>query len=346
MSERQSATAVAADHAAPLTAGADGYTVTFHGLPSSADAAARSMLRLLLPMLGNRWLIGPSSASDVVILEPEALAALRNTAAARDDTLYVLLSRDAALASGAFATLPRPLNSARLVELLHLAQEELDRRMLRPDNTVLARVDEDEDAVDLDARGERTTMRDALGNVLQDRSPPVMLRDPQREPILWLLPALGFATHLRSNHLADLIRTNAPVDVITLDGQETLRLRGRHKFAPRSKLEWIYWLAGSDGKIRPGLTVSHRYQLRKYPDFAVLPHYRGDVRMASLLKTEPMTVGELAQRAGVRLETACHFVNACWALGLLGDPAARAAPAGADAGVRIAASQSEALLAA
>lgn len=324
---------------------ADGYTVTFHGLPSSADAAARSMLRLLLPMLGNRWLIGQSIQSDVVILEPEALATLRSTAAARDDTLYVLLSRDTALSFGAFATIPRPLNSARLVELLHLAQEELDRRMLRPDNTVLAEADEGEDAADLDTRCEQTTMRDALGTVLQDRSRVVLLRDSQREPILWLLPDLGFATHLRSNHLADLIRTNAPVDLIRLDGQEALRLHGRHKFAPLSKLEWIYWLAGSDGQIRPVLTVSHPYQLRKYPDFAVLPHYRGDVRMASLLKAEPLTVGELAQRAGVRLETACHFVNACWALGLLGDPAAaRATSAGADAAARIAAKEPEALL--
>jgi hypothetical protein len=342
MSELRSENAVSADYA-----GADGYTVTFHGLPANADAAARSMLRLLLPMLGNRWRIGQTIHSDVVILEPEELAKLRSKEAAQDDTLYVLLSRDTALPFGAFTTIPRPLNSARLVEMLHLAQEELDRRMLRPDNTVLAQVDEGADAVDLDARCEQTTMRDALGSVLQHRSWPVLLRDSQREPILWLLPDLGFATHLRSNHLADLIRTNAPVDLIRLEAHEALRLHGRHKFAPVSKLEWIHWLAGSDGQIRPGLTVSHPYRLRKYPDFAVLPHYRGDVRMASLLKAEPMTVGELAQRAGVRLETACHFVNACWALGLLGDPAAaRATSSAVDAGARSETKQTDALLAA
>lgn len=52
----------------------------------------------------------------------------------------------------------------------------------------------------------------------------------------------------------------------------------------------------------------------------MLPHHRSDVLMASLLKSEPLTVGELAKRANVRLETACNFVNACWALGYLGDP--------------------------
>ncbi len=219
--------------------------------------------------------------------------------------------------------------------------------MLRPDNTVLADVDGGEDGDNLDGRCVRMTMRSTISEALQDKSRAFAMRDPQREPILWLLPALGFATHLRSNHLADLIRTNAPVDVIKLDEQEALRLHGRHKFAPLSKLGWIYWLAGSDGQIRPGLTVSHRYQLRKYPDFAMLPHYRGDVRMASLLKVEPMTIGELAQRAGVRLETACHFVKACWALGLLGDPAARATSAGSDAGARVeTTTQTEALLAA
>ena len=39
--------------------------------------------------------------------------------------------------------------------------------------------------------------------------------------------------------------------------------------------------------------------------------------MVSLLKAAAMTVGLLAERADVRLETAVNFVNACCALGYL-----------------------------
>ncbi len=135
-----------------------------------------------------------------------------------------------------------------------------------------------------------------------------------------MLPGKGFTTRLRSSDLADLIRANAQVDLVELNDTERVALDDGRPFEPMKKLQWIYWLTGSNGEIRPELKVSHPYQLRKYPDFAVLPHHRSDVLMASLLKSEPLTVGELAKRANVRLETACNFVNACWALGYLGDP--------------------------
>jgi hypothetical protein len=301
----------------------DALTVSFHGLPGGADAAARSMLRLLLPMLGNRWQIAQSGDSDVVILEADTLAALRSSGAARDDTLYVVFSRDSALPPGAFATIQRPLNSGRLVEMLNAAQDALEERMLHPANTTFAEEVADDTLEGEKERSTRTTIRSAIGRVLEDTSIAVALRDLQGVMVVTVLPELGYSTPLRSNALADLIRMNAEVDVVDLNDSERVTLGERLKLAPLEKLQWIYWLAGSDGKIRPGLTVSHRYQLRKYPNFSVLPHYRGDVRMASLLKTQALTVGELAQRAGVRLETACHFVNACWALGYLGDPALR-----------------------
>ena len=41
------------------------------------------------------------------------------------------------------------------------------------------------------------------------------------------------------------------------------------------------------------------------------------VVIASLLKAAALTVGQLAQRADVRLETAVNFFNACCALGYL-----------------------------
>ncbi len=310
----------------------DPFTVAFYGLTKNADAAARSMLRLLLPMLGNRWRGAESDRSDVVILEARTLAEMREAASTRDDTLYIVFSEDESPPPGAFATVQRPLNSARLVELLHAAQAELEKRSGVLGNTTVTTCDGDgastssSVASEEEKRSVRTSMRTAIRWALKDKARAVAVRDLKQAKILTLLPGVGFTSRLRSNDLANLIRADKQVDLVDLNETEKAALRTRRTFAPLRKLEWIYWLAGSNGEIRPELKVSRRYQLRKYPDFAVLPHYRADVVMASLLKSEPMSVGDLAQRAGVRLETACNFVNACWAIGYLTHVSEHAAP--------------------
>ncbi len=285
------------------------------------------MLNLLLPMLGNRWRGAESSRSDVVILEPESLVQLQASRAASADTLYIVFSDEASPPPGAFSTIQRPLNSSRLVELLHMAQAELEKRSgLLGNTTINAPSGNSADAHVLE-RSIRTSMRTAVRWALQDKSRAVTVQDLKQARIFSVLPDKGFTSRLQSNDLADLIRANKPVDLVELNEKEKASLRERRTFESLKKLEWTYWLTGSNGEIRPELRVSRQYQLRKYPDFALLPHYRSDVRMASLLKANPMTVGKLAEHAGVRLETACNFVNACWALGYLGDPKAHAAPA-------------------
>ena len=299
----------------------DPLTVAFHGLPKNADAAARSMLRLLLPLLGNRWRAAESPDSDVLILEAETLAEMRRSKSAREETLYIVFADENTPPTDAFATIQRPLNSARLVELLHMAQAELEKRSGLFGNTTVV-TPGDSSSGQPPERSIRTSMRIAVRWTLQDMRRAVTFQHLDQAKILSAIPGVGFTTRLRSNALADLIRANKPVDLIELSEAEKNALRERRSFEPFSKLEWIYWLTGSGGVIHPELKVSRKYQLRKYPDFAVLPHYHSDVRMASLLKAEPMTVGELAQHAGVRLETACNFVNACSALGFLGRPKA------------------------
>ena len=285
------------------------------------------MLRLLLPMLGGHWQSSESSTSDVVILEAETLAELRGAGAAKMETLYVAFGDDGPAPEGAFATIQRPLNSARLVELLHMAQAELEKRSgLHGNTTINPTAGNSADAQTLE-RSIRTSMRTAVRWTLQDKKRAVTVQDLKQVKLFSVLPAMGFTTRLLWNDLADLIRANKPVDLVELNQKEQLALLEKRNFDPLTKLEWTYWLTGSNGEIRPELKVSRRYQLRKYPDFAGLPHYRADVRMASLLKAEPLTVGDLAHRADVRLETACNFVNACWALGYLGDPGARSASA-------------------
>ena len=295
------------------------YSVAFQGLPKNAEASARSMLMLLLPMLGKRWQLGEASKSDVVILEAEALSELNRAGSARYVALYVVFEESAAPPANAFGTVRRPLNSSRLVEVLHKAQAELERRASGMGETTNVASRFGRDSAELS--GIHTSIRTAIRWALQDRlhASTVMSRTQGR--ILSLLPGKGYSTRLRSSEIADLIRSNNQIIVLVLSDKERAELSNKLRtFEPLAKLEWIYWLTGSNGELRPELRVTRRYRMLRWPDFSRLPHYRADVRMASLLKADALTVGELAKRADVRLETACNFVNACWSVGVLETP--------------------------
>jgi hypothetical protein len=306
------------------------FTVAFHGVTKSSEAAARSMLRLLLPMLGNRWRIGEATTSDVVILDAGSLEELNRTEAAREAALYIVFDDSGTPPANAFCVIHRPLNSARTIEVLHKAQAELERRRDGTSATTTLPLGLGAEATGGE-RGIHTSIRTAVRWVLQDALSAVTVMSQRDSKIFSALPNRGFTSRLTLTELADLMRKNEPVKLLNLteDEQKALLERKRH-FEPVLKLDWIYWLTGTNGELRPELNVSKPYRLRQWPDFSRLPHYRSDVRMASLLKAEALTVGQLAERAGVRLETACNFVNGCAALGLL----AGARPPVDDADVR------------
>lgn len=296
------------------------YSVAFHGITRSAEAAARSMLRLLLPMLGNHWTFADATASDVVILEARALEELNRAGSARASALYIVFADSGPPPPNTFCVIQRPMNSARTIEVLHKAQAELERRTSGAPTTVLTSGSVGDEPA-LAERAIRTSIRTAIRWTVQDPSRAVTLMKENDTKILSALPDRGFTSRLSAAELADLIRRNEPVKLLNLTEEERGALLARKRnFDPLVKLEWIFWLTGSNGDLRPELHVSKPYRLRKWPDFARLPHYRADVRMASLLKAEALTVGQLAERAGVRLETACNFVNACAALNFLASP--------------------------
>jgi hypothetical protein len=292
------------------------YSVAFHGLPKPAEASARSMLTLLLPMLGHRWRLGEATTSDVVILEDGTLGELTRTGAARPGALYVVFEGSNPPPANAFCMVRRPLTSSRLIEVLNKAQAELERSAggMGETTNVASRFGRDSTEVN----GIHASMRSAIRWALQDQSHASTVMGGTQERILSVLPGKGFSTRLSAPQIADLIRSNGQVILLVLNSEEQAELSVKlRKFEPLAKLEWIYWLTGSDGELRPELYVTKPYRLQRWPDFSRLPHYRADVHMASLLKAEAMTIGELAKRANVRLETACNFVNACWSVGVL-----------------------------
>ncbi len=303
------------------------FSVAFHGVTKSSETAARSMLRLLLPMLGNRWRIGEADGADVIILESGALEELNRAGTARGDALYIVFDDSGPPPANAFCVIHRPLTSARMIEVLHKAQAELEQRRggMSPTTTLPAGLGDDAGA---NERGIRTSIRTAVRWVLQDAMSAVTVLNVRETKIFSALPKRGFTSRLTLTEIAELMRRNEPVRLLNLTEEEQQALADRKRnFEPLLKLEWIYWITGTGGELRPELHVSKPYRLRQWPDFSRLPHYRADVRMASLLKAEALTVGQIAERAGVRLETACNFVNGCAALGLLGSARPRSEPA-------------------
>ena len=296
------------------------FSLAVHGQTRNAKVAAESMLKLLAPMLGNRWRMDEAPASDVVLLDAATLDELSRAGIARPDALYVVFEESTPPPARAFATVRRPLNSSSLIEVLHMAQAELERHKGgNPESPAVGRGLGKEPA---DVRRIDAPIRTAVLGVLQDRSTAVAVMDLTQAHVFSVLPDVGFTSRLDSSEIAGLIRSNAPVTVLTLsEVQRTLLLRKQSKYYPLKKLEWIYWLAGSNGELRPELDAATPYRLSRWPDFSRLPHFRADVRMASLLKADALAIGELSERAGVRFETAVNFVNACWSLGLLVPPA-------------------------
>jgi hypothetical protein len=293
----------------------DTFSLAIQGQPKNATVAAESMLKLLLPMLGNRWQIGEASSSDVVILDVATLNELNHTGAVRPTALYVVFEGSTPPPANAFSTVRRPLNSSSLIEVLHKAQAELERRKSgNAKTTIVAHV------LDMDStepRGIQASMRAAVRWTLQRRSTAATVMSLKQTRIFSVLPDLGFTTRLDSSEIAGLIRSNGQVTVLILNDEEKAELVKQRKYYPFKKLEWIYWLAGSNGELRPELNAATPYRLQRWPDFSRLPHFRADVCMASLLKADALEVRELSERAGVRFETAVNFVNACWSLGML-----------------------------
>jgi hypothetical protein len=294
----------------------DTHSLAIQGQPRNVGVAVESMLNLLLPMLGNRWRMGEASTSDVVMVDAATLDELNRTGQARASALYVVFEEPTPPPANALCTVRRPLSSSGLVEALHRAHAELTRRRNGSPVTTVVAPGFDKDSTEV--RGIRASMRAAVRWALQRRSTAATVLSPAQATIFSVLPGQGFTSRLDSSEIAGLIRSNGQVTVLILNDAEQAELLGKQrKYYPFKRLEWIYWLAGSNGELRRELNATTPYRLSRWPDFSRLPHFRADVCMASLLKADALTIGDLSERAGVRRETAINFVNACWSLGLL-----------------------------
>lgn len=302
------------------------FTITIRGLPAHSTAALRSMLSLLDPALGARWSVVDSGKADVALLPAEAFAAIDSNRDAEALPLLIALGADQSRPPQACALLRKPVTPARLVEALALAEALIGQAAKRRDGLSTMPILQQLDAqrrlapATLDARV-RTALRAATFRLLQTPIAATLI-DEARTALYTALPGLGFTTRLTPAEFVGLFRANPSVVLLELAPAEQAALSNAREFRSLRELEWTFWITSRSPWLRPELNAHTRYRLRRWPDFGRLPHYQGDVRMASFLMSQPLTLSELQQRLSLRAETAMNFLNAAFGMGLLVDAAA------------------------
>lgn len=308
------------------------FTITVSAMPAQSVVALRSMLHLLDSALGARWQVVDKPPADVVLLPADTLARLNGVAGAPGELpLYLALGNDELRPSNAYTLLRRPITPPRLVEALNLAEGLIDRLRGPQDEIQTVPLIESFHSVSaealvpatFDARV-RTSLRAATWRLLQDPIAATLIND-QRVSIFSHLPGHGYHTRLTPSEFAQVFRDNSPAVLLELSKGEREALKMARDFKPLRELEWVFWLCNKSTWLRPELSADKRYRLRRWPDFGRLPHYQGDLRLASFLMSQPLALTELRERACVPLETAMNFLNATYAVGVLADATEKAA---------------------
>ncbi|HUL66790.1 MAG TPA: hypothetical protein VLW55_19480 [Burkholderiaceae bacterium] len=313
-------------------------TLTLRGLPPHTATALRSMLVLLDSALGARWRLMDAPIADVILVPGERMAEIRKAGSEVEVPLLLALTSDSVCPPGAFAVLKRPVTPAHLVEVLQLAEQLVERARASDEGILTVPLIESLDPggrlapQTFDARL-RTTLRAATWRLFQ--SPvAVTVLDDRRDSIYSFLPARGFTTRLSTAELAAAFRANPPAVFVELSAAEQTAMARAREFRNPKELEWTFWISNGQPRLRPELDLVRRWKLKRWPDFGRLPHYHADVRMASALMAQALTLHELCDVAKARDETAINFLNATFTLGALAEDTAPetsgAAPAESD----------------
>jgi hypothetical protein len=304
-------------------------TLTLRGLPTHTAAALRSMLALLDSALGARWRLMDAPIADVILVPGERMSEIRKSGPEEELPLLLALTSDNVCPPGAFAVLKRPVTPAHLVEVLQLAETLVERARASDEGMLTVPLIES-----LDPGGRlapesfdhrlRTTLRAATWRLFQ--SPvAVTVLDDRRDSIYSFLPSRGFTTRLTSAELAAAFRSNLPAVFVELSSAEQTAMARAREFRNPKELEWTFWISNGAPRLRPELDLVRRWKLKRWPDFGRLPHYHADVRMASALMAQALTLHELCDVAKATDDTAINFLNATYTLGALAEEGAAAA---------------------
>jgi len=303
-------------------------TLSLRGLPTHTAAALRSMLALLDSALGARWRLLDAPIADVILVPGERMSEIRKAGSDVEVPLLLALTSDNVCPPGAFGVLKRPVTPAHLVEVLQLAEQLVERARANDDGVLTVPLIESLDpggrlAPETFDHRLRTTLRAATWRLFQ-APVAVTVLDDRRDSIYSFLPSRGVTTRLSTSELAAAFRTNPPAVFVELSSAEQAAMARAREFRSPKELEWTYWISNGAPRLRPELDLVRRWKLRRWPDFGRLPHYHADVRMASALMAQALTMHELCEMAKTRDDTAINFLNATFTLGALVEESAAA----------------------
>jgi hypothetical protein len=298
-------------------------TLTLRGLPPHTAAALRSMLGLLDSALGARWRLMDAPMADVILVPGERMGEIRKAGTEVEVPLLLALTSDNVCPPGAYATLKRPVTPAQMVEVLQLAEQLVELARAKDEGILTVPLIESLDPggrlapQTFDTRV-RTTLRAATWRLFQ-APVAVTILDDRRDSIYSFLPGHGVTTRLSAQELAAAFRTNPPAVFIELSSAEQTAMARAREFRNPKELEWTFWISNGAPRLRPELDPLKRWKLKRWPDFGRLSHYHADVRMASALMAQALTLHELCDVAKCSDSTATNFLNATYTLGALAE---------------------------
>jgi hypothetical protein len=140
-----------------------------------------------------------------------------------------------------------------------------------------------------------------------------------------------FYSSRTTDELTALLRNRRRIDGKVVDVPDARKLAARLarwgiRPRPLEELLWLKGLVTGAGQSLGAWDPREPVRLKRWPDFASLPHRQFHLKMTAMLTAEGALVGALAEASDVATGDAADFLNACAEIGIL---QARAAPAAA-----------------
>ena len=131
-----------------------------------------------------------------------------------------------------------------------------------------------------------------------------------------------FYSSRTTDELTALLRNRRRIDGKVVDVPDTRKLAARLarwgiRPRPLEELLWLTGLVTGAGESLGTWDLREPVRLKRWPDFASLPHRQVHLKMAAILSDHGSLAGELAVACGVATGDAADFLNACAEIGIL-----------------------------
>jgi len=124
---------------------------------------------------------------------------------------------------------------------------------------------------------------------------------------------------LGSNHkiLCSAYAEHVEQKVVELEALRTAISTENLQAYPFDTLLWVAALHASRGQLLIGLTYEQRFKLKRWPNFAYLPHQSIHMNLTAFMVKNPATINTITQKTYVPIMNIVNFINACHAINIL-----------------------------